>query len=430
MMKKMVLCCLGIYSTLSAMDNAHFYRATNLFQETRLGIDLLTSIDVSAGWGQTHKSRNTQEYKVPLFDLYGPNNMHDLGVNVPGKSNTNALDLILCQLANTPERTVATTGCNCSIAHPFAAFSINGEFNIIESNISVIQNAILGFFGQLYLPVRRITVDDICFKDISPADEESPNNTTPIWVAFKNNFEAILARYHLSAAPVRETGVGDLSILIGWTNNYQETEFLDFVDTTIKFGVLAPTGKKRNEDQIFSIPLGYNGHIGVPLSADVAIGLYDWLTIAGHIDGIFFASTKRNIRLKTSPSQNGIIKLAKGEATISKGAVWTFGLSLKADHIYRGFSLLAGYSYAAQRSDTVAPCDTFLFSPSSANCDSTLQGWNMQTIHLMGEYDFTKDDSRVGGRVAGFYNVIVNGKRIFNTNMVVGNVGIDINWKF
>ncbi len=429
MIQKMMLFCLGICTTLGAMDNAHFYRATNLWQETRLGIDILTSADASAGWGSTRKSRNSEHHTVPLFDLYGPNNMHDLGVNVPGKSNTNPLDLILSQLANTPERTVEMPGCHCSVSHPFASYSIGGRFSIIESNLSCIQNAVYGFFGELFLPVRNIKINDICFKDLSPDDEEIPNNKNPMWLAFQQNFDAILARYDLSRAPINETGVGDLTILAGWANNYQETEFLDFIDTTLKFGVLVPTGKTRNENQIFSIPLGYNGHVGVPFSGDVAIGLYDWLTIAGHLDGIFFASTNRNIRLKTAPSQNGIIKLAKGSADINKGALWSFGLSLKADHLYRGFSALMGYSFAAQRSDTVFPCDS-CFDSSIANCDETLQGWSMQTIHFLAEYDFTKDDSRAGARLAAFYNIIVDGRRIFKTNMVGGILGIDVNWKF
>jgi len=255
MIQTLMLFFLSICTTLGAMDNAHFYRATNLWQETRLGIDLLTSVDASIGGGSTHKSRNNNHHTVPLFDLFGPNNMHDLGINVPGKSNTNPLDLILCQLANTQERTADMSGCHCSIPAIFANFSIGGEFNIIESNLSFIQNAVHGFFAELFLPVRHIKINDICFKDISPTDEEIPNNKTPMWVAFQNNFDAILARYDLSRCPINETGVGDLTILIGWAHNYQDTEFLDFIDTTLKFGILVPTGKKRNEDQIFSIPL-------------------------------------------------------------------------------------------------------------------------------------------------------------------------------
>ncbi len=424
----MLIVC-SISASLYGLDNAHFYRATNLFQETRLGINTFTSIDASAGYGTTHTSRNSQKEKVPLFDLYGPNNMHDLGVNVPGKSSTNQLDLILCQLANTQERTVAVAGCDCSQAEQFAFFSIDGKFKIIESNLSFIQNAVHGFFAQAYLPVRKITINNICFTDISPTDGQTPNNLDPMWVAFKNNFDAILQRYDLSAKPVNETGVGDLSLLVGWTHNLQETESIDFIDTTLKCGLLIPTGKKRNEDQIFSIPLGYNGHFGVPLSADIACGLYDWITMQLHLDGIFFASTTRDIRLKTAPSQNGIIKLAKGTASIHKGAVWDFGLLLKADHVYRGFSALVGYSFAQQRPDTVFPCSP-CFDSSAANCDRTLDGWTTQTIHLMAEYDFTKDKSRMGARIAAFYNINIDGRQIFKTNMTGGNLGIDINWNF
>lgn len=415
--------------SMHAIDNPHFYRATNLFLEPRLEKERLTTFDITLGGGHTKKGRNEHGDTVPLLDTFGLHNMHDLGVNVPDKDTNNMQDIILIQLARTPGRGSQSTCGDCFTQPQFGFFSILGKFSIIESNLFFIQNISCGFFTQVHLPIRSLEVDHICFEDISPTDMVCPNSTTPIWQAFKEQFHEILKRYDLCAGSVRETGVGDLSILAGWTRSHQETTVLDFIDTTFKFGILAPTGKQRNENQVFSIPLGYNGHFGFPLSADLALGLYEWLTFGFHIDAIFFLDKTKEIRLKTAPDQSGLIKLAKGTAKINRGTLWNAGLFAKADHLCHGFSFIFGYSFAKQNRDHVAPCSP-CFDACIANSDEMLQGFNMHTIHLWGEYDFTQEDACKGLRLALFYNNQIGGKRIFKTNVGGGAVGVDLTWGF
>lgn len=426
-MKKQLLLVLTLTQSIHAIDNAHFYRATNLFQEPRFERSYLTTFDVSVAAGSTKKARNSHRDTVPLLDIYGPYNMIDLGVGVPGKNLCNLVDMTLVELSRTPSRTVLD--CNCDPKYQFGFFSVGGEFNIIEANIFYTQNLTKGFFFQIHAPIRKLQIHDICFKDISPCDDLCPNKETPIWQTFLCLFNDMLNQYCLSIAPFCKTGIGDTSFLIGWTHNHQDTEVLDFIDMTFKFGILAPTGAKRNEDQVFSLPMGYNGHWGVPISADLALGLYDWLTIGGHVDAIFFAKTTRDIRLKTALYQSGLIKLAKGQVTIDRRSLWNAGLYLKADHITRGLSLLFGYTFSNQNNITLDTCDC-CFDPGIINSDEALQGWKMHTLHFWSEYDFSKEDSRTGVRLAAFYNLEVSGKRIFKTSTGGGSIGIDINLNY
>ncbi len=427
--KKKLLIFTLLPLSLYAYDNAHFYRATNLFHEPRFERKLLTTFDVSVGYGSTSKARNKNGKTVPLLNIYGNHNMNELGIGVPNKNLSNVEDVILKQLALTPSRNSPSNDvCSaCPTCNEFATYSIYGDFHITEALFSYIQNAAKGFFVQVYLPVRQLKIDDICFKDCSPTDEICPNINTPIWQAFKCKFDDILCKYDLSKEAFKKTGIGDLSLLLGWTYNYQDTEVLDFVDVTFRFGLLAPTGAKKDEDKIFSLPLGYNGHVGIPLSGDFSVGLYEWLTIWAHIDAIFFADVTRNIRMKTGLYQSGLIKLAKGKAKIDRGSLWNAGIFIKADHIYRGLSFLFGYIFSKQNSIDISPCDD-CFSSAIANSDEMLKGWKMHTLNFLAEYDFTKEDSTVGTRIGLFYNLEIGGKRLFKTNMVGGNFGIDITW--
>ncbi len=421
-----LLICISV-GQVWGIDNAHFYRATNLFFEPRLERDYLTTVDFFLQGGSTCKARNKEHETVPLFDIYGESDMHELGVGVPGKDLSNPLDLILQQLSLPPSRCITSSDA-CKIQSKFATFSIGANFSILEAIFSFAQNIKRGFFFHLYFPIRRMKVDDICFCDISPTDDICPNINTPIWQIFKENFDAILSRYCLSKDCYSKTNLGDVSFDIGWTHSFQKTEVLDFVDTTFKFGVIIPSGEKRCEDQIFSIPFGYNVHVGVTISADLAFGAFDWLSLGSHFDAMVFADKTKDIRLKTGEAQSGIIKLAKGCAKIERGSQWEVGTYIKFDHFVRGLSLLFGYSFVSKNRDNVTPQDTDKFNVSVANSDHMLFGYKMHTINFYAEYDFAHEDKVVGPRVAAYYNMVVGGKRIFTTGVGGANFGLELAW--
>ncbi len=418
--------CLGTYQ-LMGYGHAHYYRATDFFSEPRLDRDYLSTFDFFVQGGSTSKARNKDHTMVPLFDIYGTNDMHELGAGVPGKNLSNPLDLILQQLELLPSR-CATSADACKKISKFANFSINANFSTLEAILSISQNIKRGFFINLYFPIRQIKVDDIRFCDISPTDDTCPNINTPIWQAFKTNFDDILARYCLKQDCYNKTNIGDISLLLGWTYSFQKTEVLDFVDTTFKLGMLIPSGKEKCEDQIFSIPFGYNGHIGAIISGDLAFGAFDWLTLGMHFDALVFASKTKCIRLKTGQFQSGVIKLAKGETKIERGSLWEAGGYIKFDHFIHGLSFLLGYSFVNKNRDEVTPCDVDTFNVSVANSDSSLFNWKMHTLNFIIEYDFAREDKIVGPRIAAFYNFVAGGKRIFTTGIGGGNLGIEVAW--
>ncbi len=414
-------------SCLHAYDNAHFYRATNLFFEPRMERKGMSTADFFLQGGSTGKGWDKNRNKVPLFDIYGTNNMHELGVGVPGKSMSNPLDLILVQLSLLPSR-CATSADACKTTTEFATYSIDGNFSILEGMISIMQNFKYGFFFHYYFPIRRLQVDSICFCDLSPTDDICPNVNTPIWQLFKNNFDAILERYGLDRNPYCQTTIGDMAALLGWTHSFQNSAILDFVDTTFKAGALIPTGDEKNECHLFSIPSGYNRHFGLIVDADFAFGAFDWLTLGGHFDLLVFADKTRCVRMKTGLQQSGIIKLALDEAKEELGTLWQAGAYIKADHFLQGLSALVAYSFASKSQDILTPCNTDKYPPSTVNTDEMLFGWNMHTINFWLEYDFTKENSLFGPRVSFYYNRPVSGKRVFATGILGGNFGVDIAW--
>ena len=89
---------------------------------------------------------------------------------------------------------------------------------------------------------------------------------------------------------------------------------------------------------------------------------------------------------------------------------------------------MTAYSYAGEQKNHLKPCNTDLFNATIANSDPMLKGWNMHTIHLVAEYDFAKQNSKMGPRLGAFYNCQVGGTRVFKTNVAGGSFGLDIGW--
>lgn len=424
-----VLKFLSVFMLLStrstvAYDNSHFYRAHFFESEPRLERDFMSSLDVTLGGGSTCDGFNSQGEKTCLLNICGCYNMQYLGKNVT-KNLTRRSDLIMQQLEQIPSN------------GNFGLLSFSGEFNTIETDISFYQNFKNGIFLNLHVPIRKLEINNITYCDASCKIDQNcslacctnTENANTYWKSFLNMFDEILLDHNLRITPVSESGLGDVSAVLGYTINYEDSDYLDFLDTTFKFGVTAPTSKTKNENYVFSLPLGYNGHTGVFGSIDTAFGVYDWATLGLHLDAISFNRICRNLRIKTAYEQSGLIKLGTDTAREKIGNIYNASAYFKADHIAGGFSLLAGYSYSSKQNDELDCFKNICTDCEIANCDCSLQKWNMHTVHFIAEYDLAGDSKKYFPRVNAFYNIVAGGKRIFKTNVGGAGVGVDVAWK-
>ncbi len=409
---------LATISFATAIDNPHFYRANFFWGEPRFEKNWLTSWDFLISGGSTKKAFNCNGQKTALLNVFGLHAMQNLGADIPCLDEQNELDRILIDLNNLPCR------------DNFGKLLFKGDFSIVEAVINGYQNLCSGFFLQLYLPIRRLTIQNIQYCDKSPEDTIVPNKNSPEWIQFLGNFSQILARYGRSITNVHRMGIGDLTLLAGWTFNNQDTTYADYYDVTAKFGILFPTGKKRSLRNPFDLPLGYDGFYGMPLKFDCSMGYWEWLTCGAHIGALFLFDRSRCIAMKTAHDQNGFIFLTSGKALVDPGTIWDIAAYTKADHIFRGLSLLVGYCFTLKERDCIKPDTTNIFIPEIVNSDQRFRSWQMHVIHWFLEYDFAHEPSDIGPRIGFFYNWIIGGKRIFDTTMAVASVGIDIEWCF
>ena len=312
----------------------------------------------------------------------------------------------------------------------FGLLSIGAEFKIVEAYINLYQNLSRGFFLQVNLPIRSFTVRDVCKEFIPPECDPISVNCPQSWQTFLDNFDTVLDTYNLCCEPFNKTHIGDLGFMVGYASNYQETQYLDFIDNTFKLGLLIPTGKKKDPHNILDIPHGYDGHVGFPFSWTSSIGLFDWLTFSLHVFILPFANRTKTVHVKTSLKQQGIIKLACTKANVSAGTLWEIGTYIKADHFVSELSLILAYTFDKKQSDKLRPIRTTTVSAVVMNDDIMLQGWRMHTLNFIIEWDFNKPGCRYGPRISFLYNKVLGGKRVFNGRMLGGDFGFDATWSY
>jgi len=398
----------------------YFYRAGPYVNEPRFDRNCLSTIDAYIMGGSTTTGRNAAKAKTNVLGTYGDFNLAKMVNNVPDIDPFNPLDANMLN--------VAGLGANGD----FGKVAFSGKFKFVGASFHLFQNLCRGFFAQWNIPCQKLQMTNITYTDQSPT-AGAPNANTPQWVALLNELDAILTRYgyaNSATANYSKTGVGDMQAFLGWTYNNESSDVLDFFDTTIKLGVSIPTASKVDTQQIFSIPAGYNGHPGIMLEFDMALGMYEWFTWGAHVGGTLFFKEPIYMRVQTNNQQNGYIMLAAGAMKEDLGNLWNVGTYAKADHIAGGLSLMFGYTYTAQEKTTLAPYDTAIFPTASVNNNSMLGKWVMQSIHVAGDYDFSQEGRWFNPKIGIFYDRPVAGKRIFNTDMIGGLLGANITWEF
>ncbi len=403
-------------AVLYSSSQKFFYRAGPYETEPRFERNCLSTFKADVWGGTSKKGYNGSGDSTDILNIYGYADAQAWavgGVLDPASSQYNA-DLAALLIA--PPNPSGT----------FAQLKYTGKFTFIQGDLYWAQNFSKGFFFDINLPIQRLTMEDIGY-----VDETSASNAGSVaWRTVKANLDDIYAQYGLSAGTYKHTGLGDMRIMGGWTINHEDMQNIDFFDATIKIGVSIPTAKKKSISQIFSVPGGYNGHVGVPITFDMALGMYEWFTFGAHIEGMFFNKKTQAMSMYTSTQQSGPVKLLSGQAKVDMGSLWDIGVYAKADHIFKGLSFLFGYTYSSKGSDTLTPENTAIFPTAAVNSDPSLQGWKRQDINIRAEYDFAQEGRRYNPIIGVCYNMPVAGKYIFKTWTVGGDVAVNVTWDF
>jgi hypothetical protein len=378
------LVTISLFSFLEGFNRSLFYRVSSFWEEPRFEKKFLSTLDVSLLGGATRCGRDGCGKKTNIFSIYGPAHL------------------------------ACTSGSHTKV---------KGTFDVFEVDFNFYQNLCSGLFWHFHLPVVLAHISSCLYEK-----KHSHTKDISLWRRMIQTVEPFLDHCNVGIRSLKKTGFSDSSLLLGWTTSTDTFSYLDFVDITLQAGFLIPTGKKKRSDRIFDIPYGYNGHWGFSFIGDIAWGVCDWFTMGLHGDVIAFG--KRNeCNFIQKLADNKPSTVYKEHVRVSAGPVWRLGWYAKADHFCGPASLVLAFAYEQKNKDRLQ-FNTQMLSGGVRRIIGPHKEWSRWIVHLLAEYDFTRENSFLGPRVRIFYNREITGKRVFSTHTVGGFIGLDVIWRF
>lgn len=279
------------------------------------------------------------------------------------------------------------------------------------------------FDVRLHVPVVAKKISDVTFTDLT-VNDNSPTN-----VAAKqkltNNLIANAKNFgNLDLSAWEKVGIGDIAALLGWRNDYnQDKEFLKNVTLQAKLGLSLPFGASRDEDKAFSMALGSDGAVGLPVGIGMGLDFVHHIRAGIDVDFLVLFDKTKIMRLETNSLQTEFLLLNKGLATREHGLIWQFHLFLQAYRFVKGFSVGVDYQFVKQDNDRLNPRNND-FSFSLVNSVRSLKEWNVHNVLFRAHYDFIDDshDVAIAPQVGFFYKLPVAGKNVIDAHTVGGQL--------
>lgn len=377
------------------------------------------SVRLSVSGGTSSKARNGDGTKVELLNLYGDEETAYMFHGVDLSYLTGNL-LILGQNLQVKDLTNKSA--------TFGNVRWSGKMNMFSGKLSIQRHISDHFSMKVSAPFHHFNI-----KNTSAVDLTAANEIDGDVIAATANFDALLAAYNIHAGDVKDFSFGDIQMFncLHFTREADET--LGQATVSIASGITLPTARQRKLTEAFYVPMGNNGHVGFPMAVDATLSVHKNATFTVHFGSEMFLKHDGVFRMKTDINQNGFIKLATGQAREKLGYKCDVNGGIHMHDDSKEYGLGVEYRWERQGKTTLVPFDTANFDETIVNSDSMLQTWQRHNIVVKASFAPQWDEANHESACPRFsfsYTQPIKGKRIFNTNMFAGSLGLDFTWDF
>ena len=354
----------------------------------------------------------------------------------------------------------------CTDAHPRGHIKMTGEFEgwdvTLFGKYTFLQGKGDDFPGKLSLAVhvpilhKKVNFNEK-YEDQTLAVESGNGHAVPgdaDWETRNRVTNELIKNVKtwgdLELANWDETGLGDVALMLEWEKTYdtatcdekkakggldyrkagskkkdKKSKFFDTATLYAKFGVLFPTGKEKDEDKAFSMPLGSDGAWGLPFGFGMCVNVWKWIKLGVDVDFLYLFDESRTRRLKTYANQTEFLMLNKGHASKEHGLTWQAHLYTQLFRPFKWFSLMAGYQYLYHGGDSLYTSNEN-FDHGVINSDKSLLDWHQHNIIFRANLDFfdQPDDSDWLFQMSAFYKLPLSGEHIIDVATFGGQFAV------
>ena len=309
-------------------------------------------------------------------------------------------------------------------------FKLNGKYEELA----------LTLYGKYRLPIKSVPGNfdlylyaPLCYKGISGVnwvDQTKSVNNADLYVYnyLTSDIENIAKDLgNLDLSSWNKFGVSDLVCLLSYYYDFKQMkEHLKNVRLTTRVGLSIPSGSKKDEDKVFSLPMGNDGAWGVPIALAIDLDFIYNIRAGLEFEMFFLSDDERVRRLKTDENQTDFLVLNKGKATKSFGSTWKFNLFLQAQRFFKGLSAMVAYQFLKHDDDKLT-AQSNNFNYHVINSAESLKEWGTQNFVFQLNYDFFNEckKSWFKPQISFFYKLPVSGKRVINAQTFGGQIALN-----
>lgn len=293
----------------------------------------------------------------------------------------------------------------------------DGQFKAKEFALSMRYHAPYHITLGLHLPffemsLKNVTFTD-CTRDINAEDMLVKQELT-------SQLKQRVAMFDpsLNLDGWKRIGPGDLFLLAEWQRQfYQGRPILKNVGLCARGGFAFPTGLRTDEDEILSVPFGFDGSLGLIFGGGIDITWFDIFKGGIDVEFIELFGNTRNRRIKVFPDQTEFLLLAKAPTFKDFGFTQRFNLYLES-RFRCGIYARLTYQFWKHSPDTLSLCVNE-FSDAIANTAQSLEQWTNHHLIAMLTYDGQFDIPEKNWfkpQFSVFYKFPFNGERALMLN--------------
>jgi hypothetical protein len=275
----------------------------------------------------------------------------------------------------------------------------------------------------VHVPLYSLRLSRVNFVDLTPpSDTVIREFLTDDLVQVVHQFDP-----ELQLTGWSRSGVGDVSFFAEFLRSFpQRRECLSDVFLNLRVGVTTPTGKRKNENEILSMPFGFDGSTGLVFGGGIMLTWFDMFRAGLDVEFWQLFGNTRNRRIKIHENQTEFLFLAKVPAYTDYGFTQRYNLCVQALNFYRGATATIAYQCYRHGEDKLA-LFTNSFSQELANTAEHLQEWKFHQLIFRLEYDFQCDvpeSSTLKPHVQVFYKLPLKGKRAVLAHLIGGAISL------
>lgn len=269
-----------------------------------------------------------------------------------------------------------------------------------------------------------MTIQDATIKNIAAQFEQDASTLT---LAQKTYLEQLNKKL---PSTFHQFGFSEAQILGSFSHTFDNFANLDFVDLTIRSGIILPSQYETTTHSLFAAPLSSNTSFRYPLYINTSIGVLDWLTL-GYFGNIIVSQTTQSTFPINHTNTNNHLLISESYFTRYKpGTIFSTGIYLEADHLIDMVSCAIGYTYTQQSKSSFTPTNKNLFPQLEANKPATMNKWSKGTIHLQLEIDFATKEKPNAPLIKLSYCKTIKGRLAAQSSSWTGSFGLQFCYNF